>query len=86
MNPTNPTVEIVKGAHCFITQVIQGKQEAPSKAVLISLFNGFVDGQIKDYIYNKIKKPILLELALCILQEIGTHGIEHAKSLKQVKG
>ena len=72
----------IKGVHRFINDVIQGKQDSPTKSVLVSLFNKFINGEVKDYVYSRIRKPILLELALCILQEIGTHGIAHAKTLQ----
>ena len=75
-------MEIIKGSHRYMNDVIQGREDGPNKAVLISIFNEFVEGGLKDYIYNKMKKSILLELALCILQEIGSYGVEHAKILR----
>ena len=75
-------MDIIKGPHRFINDVIQGREEGPNRAVLITLFNEFVDGEIKDYVYHRMKKPILLELALCILQEIGSFGVGRAKSLR----
>ena len=65
-----------------MNDVIQGREDGPNKTILISIFNEFVEGEIKDYIYMKMKKSILLELALCILQEIGSYGVEHAKILR----
>ena len=38
MNPTNPKIEVVKGVQCFLNEVIQAKQDGPTKTVLISLF------------------------------------------------
>ena len=81
-NPKGSDLETIKGSHRFINDVIQGREEGPKKSVLISIFNEFVEGEIKDYIYNKMKKSILLELALCILQEIGSYGVDHAKNLQ----
>ena len=75
-------MEIIKGSHRYMNDVIQGREDGPNKTILISIFNEFVDGEIKDYIYMKMKKSILLELALCILQEIGSYGVEHAKNLR----
>ena len=81
-NPKNSNMETIKGAHRYINDVIQGRADGPNKAILISLFNEFVEGEIKHYVYQSMRKSILLELSLCVLQEIGTHGVDHAKSLK----
>ena len=67
MIPKNPMMEIVKGDHYFINNnnVTRGKQETMES------------GEIKDYIYNRIKKPMtkLVLYSICILQEIGTLGL-----------
>ena len=49
-------MEIVKGYHRYINDVILGREEGPNKSVLIPLFNEFVDGEIN----HRIKKYIFV--------------------------
>ena len=81
-NPKGCDLETIQGSHRYITNVIKGTEESPKKSILIDIFNSFSKDKIKDYVYNRMKKSILLELALCILQEIAAGGPDRATNLQ----
>ena len=81
-NPKGCNLETIQCSHRYIANVIKGTEESPNKSVLIDIFNSFSKGKIKDYVYNRMKKSILLELALCILQEIAAGGPDRAINLQ----
>ena len=81
-NPKGCNLETIQGSHRYIANVIKGSEESPNKSVLIDIFNSFSKDKIKDYVYNRMKKSILLELALCILQEIAAGGPDRAINLQ----
>ena len=48
----------------------------------MKIFRPFViQNSIKDYIFRRIRKSLLLELALCILQDVASNGISRLTSL-----
>ena len=81
-NPKGVPLEIVKGAHKFIANTIKNGVPGPSCQTLIKVFSVFSKGKIKDYVFTRMTKPILLELALCIIQEIVLHGPDRAASIE----
>ena len=83
-DPRGSTIQIAQGAHKFISLSIRGEIPTPKKSILIDIFREFSAEPIKDYIFNRIPKKMLLELALCILQDIITKGSTRAKSLQLV--
>ena len=83
-DPRGSTIQIVQGAHKFISLSIRGDLPTPKKSILIGIFREFSAEPIKDYVFNRIPKKMLLELALCILQDIITKGSARAKSLQLV--
>ena len=64
-NPKGVSVEIVKWVHKCIAKVIRDGQKGPT---LIKIFDEFTQQKIKKYVFTLMTKPILLELALCIIQ------------------
>ena len=81
-DPKNCSLQTVQGSHRYIANVIKGTEDGPKNSILIEIFNHFVKDEVKDYVYHRMKKSILLELALCVLQEIEAGGPERAKSLQ----
>ena len=81
-DPKNCSLQTVQGSHCYIANVIKGTEDGPKNSVLIEIFNHFVKDEVKDYVYHRMKKSILLELALCVLQEIASGSPGRAKSLE----
>ena len=75
---------VILGAHKYIAQSIKGTVEGPKISDLIGIFNKFSQSLIKDYVYTRMTKSILLELALTLLQAIASGGAEHSKSLTLV--
>ena len=74
MEPKNSSPDVIQGAHRFISKVIQGETSGPTNAVLIDIFREFLPGHVKDYVFTRMGKPILLELALTILQDLISNG------------
>ena len=83
-NPKGCKPEVVQGSHKFISDVIKGSERSPTNSVFIGLFNQFTKDPVKDYVFQRMTKSILQELALCLLQEIISGGPERAASLNLV--
>ena len=83
-NPRESDIGTIQGSHRFISLAIRGKVPKPKKSILTSLFQEFSEEPIKDWVFNRISKQMLLELALCILQDIISKGAARAKSLQLV--
>ena len=83
-DPKNPTVEIIQGSHRFISLAMKNGTgtSAPKKSTLSDLFQEFMTMSVKQYIFNRIPRTILLELALCVLQDIASRGVSRAKTLR----
>ena len=78
-------MDTILGAHRFLATVIENEDDGPTLKVLMKIFRPFApNDSIKDYIFKRIKKSLLLELALCILQDIATNGISRLASLTLV--
>ena len=84
LHPKRCEPAVIKGAHKYIARSIKGDIEGPKVSVLIEIFNKFSKGPIKDYVYTRMTKSILLELALTVLQDIANGGAERAKTLSLV--
>ena len=85
-NPKGGNLEIFQGSHKFLTLVLGQKISSlfTKKSILIGIFNEFMDEPVKDYIFHRISRKLLLELAIRILQEFIERGAERASSLKLV--
>ena len=83
-NPKGCKIGVIQGAHKFMTHVIQGSEQSPKNFIFIGLFNQFAKVPIKEYIFQRMTKTILQELALCILQELISYGPSRAKNLTLV--
>ena len=81
-SPKNVSTEILKGAHKFVAKAVKDGSSTPTCHTLIKIFTAFTQQKIKDYVFTRMKKPILLELALCIIQDIVINGVGRAKSLQ----
>ena len=81
-DPKGVSMEIVNGAHKFVANAIDNPKNGITIQNLIKIFAFFTKTPIKDYVFTRMRKPILLELALCIIQEIVSNGIERAKTLQ----
>ena len=47
---------------------------------LIKIFDQLTQQKIKKYVFTRMTKPILLELTLCIIQNIVLNGAERAQN------
>ena len=83
-DPKGSKTEVIQGSHKFLCDVIEGTEPSPKNSVFIDLFNQFTPVPIKDYIFSRMTKKILQELALCVTQELISYGPSHAKNLKLV--
>ena len=85
-NPKGCKLEVIQGSHKFLSDVIKGSEQSPKNSVFIGLFNHFTEKKIKDYVFQRMTKSILQELALCILQELISYGPGRAGNLNLVLG
>ena len=81
-SPKSYDIQVLKASHRYLNAAIKGDENAPKCSELINIFNQFTEKNIKDYVCQRMKKTILLELALCIVQEIAAGGPQRAKSLQ----
>lgn len=80
-DPKNSPKIIVEGAHKFIANAIKNNEPGPTVQKLIKIFTAFSKTPIKNYVFTRMTKPILLELALCIVQDIALNGPNRARTL-----
>ena len=83
-NPKGCKIEVIQGAHKFMTHVIKGTEQSPKNSTFIGLFNQFTKVPVKDYVFTRMTKAILQELALCVLQELILYGPARAQNLTLV--
>ena len=83
-DPKGCKPEIYQGVHSFITEVIDGRESSPKNSIFIGLFNQFTKTPVKTYVFQRMTKKILQELALCVLQELISGGPERARNLNLV--
>ena len=81
-SPKDVPIAVVKGAHKYIAKAIKKPESGPTCGEMIKIFAHFSKNKIKDYVFTRMTKPILLELALCIVQEIVLNGIGRAETLQ----
>ena len=81
-SPRDVSVEVLDGVHKFVAQTIQNGKGGPTIPELVKVFDHFTHGKVPDYVFKRMTKPILLELALRIVQEISLNGVGRAKSLR----
>ena len=75
-NPKKVSLETLKGAHKFVAKIIKDDESGPTIKSLIPIFSAFSKKEIKSYVFTCMRKPILLELLLCIIQELILNGPE----------
>ena len=83
-NTKDSPIEVIQGAHRFMMSVVKKQAESPKNSILIDILNDFCHQPIKPYVFKRMGKKMLLELALCILQEIVQHGPARARTLQLV--
>ena len=49
-NPKGCKIEVIQGAHKFMTHVIQGSEQSSKNFIFIDLFNQFTKITIKKYV------------------------------------
>ena len=81
-DPKKVTPKILNGSHRFISKAIETSSSTPSRGVLIQIFMSFAQKGIKEYIFKQMKKQILLELALCLVQDLLSGDKDRANSLE----
>ena len=81
-NPKGSSNKVVQGAHRFLSDVIKGTEQSPINSVFINLFDQFTTTPVKKYVYQRMTKKILQELALRMLQEIIAGGPTRANNLQ----
>ena len=77
-------METLQGTHKYISLALRNEIPSPKKSILIDIFHEFTTEPIKDYVFQRINKKMLLELALRVIQEIAEKGAERAGTLQLV--
>ena len=83
-SPRDVSSEVLDGAHRYVARSIQEGKGGPTIKDLVKMFGHFTHGKVQAYVFKRTTKPILLELALRIIQEISLNGVGRAKSLQLV--
>ena len=83
-NPRDSDIRTIQGSHRYISLAMRDEIPKPKKAVLQTLFQEFSIEPIKNWVFNRMSKHMLLELALCLLQDIISKGPSRAKSIQLV--
>ena len=81
-SPRDVSSEVLDGAHRYVARTIQEGKGGPTIKDLVKMFGHFTHGKVQAYVFKRMTKPILLELALRIIQEISLNGVGRAKSLQ----
>ena len=81
-DPKKISPEVIQGAHKYIAKIIRDGEHGPTTQTLIKIFLPFSKNKIKPYIFKRMTKPILLELALCIIQDLALNGPSRANTLE----
>ena len=81
-SPKDVSAKVLDGTHKFLAQTIENGKGGPTIEDLVKVFGHFVHGKIQKYVFKRMTKPILLELALRIVQEISLNGVGRAKTLQ----
>ena len=83
-DPKGCNPNMIQGAHRYLSDVIKKNENGPKNSVFIGLFSHFTKTPVKDYVFRRMTKSILQELALCILQELISGGSQRAANLNLV--
>ena len=81
-SPKDVSIEVIKSAHKHIARAIKSPEMGPTNQEMIDIFNQFAQEPIPKYVFTRMTKPLLLELVLCIIQEILLNGIGRASSIR----
>ena len=80
--PRDSNPEVLMGSHRFLSYSIKNKTNLPSGSTLIKIFMVFAQEGIKEYVFRRMKKQILLELALCLVQDLISADPKRAAALE----
>ena len=83
-NPTSSKLEVVQGVHKYLSDVIKGTEQSSTNSDFIDLFTQFTKAPFKDYVYRLMTKSILLEVSLCLVQELISGLPDRAANLNLV--
>ena len=81
-SPTSFDKKVLSGSIRHIQKIIKGEEPSPKRAIFIDIFNNFVAKDVKDYVYARMKKSLLEELALRLLTDILQGGPERLKTIE----
>ena len=68
-SPKGVSMKLMKGVHKHLALATKNPQMTPSCGEMIKIFSHFTNnGKVKDYVYKRMTKKVLLELAVCVVQ------------------
>ena len=71
----------LQSAHRILSKTLSEKKSSVTKNILIDILMNFVPNEIKSYHFKRMNRSILVELALCIVQDILQNGEGRAEFL-----
>ena len=74
VHPKDCTSETLMNAHRFVSKTISGVHDDPTRPTLIKIFMKFAAFGVKEYVFGRMRKAILLELALTLIQNLINGG------------
>ena len=69
-------------SHRFLVKSVPEKKSPVTKTILIKILMNFVQPDIKEYHFKRMSRAILVELAICIVQDLIQNGPGRAQSLE----
>ena len=86
-SPKSGDQKILMGSHRYLSNAIKNQSGSPMGPVLVDIFMCFVRKGTKSYHFKRMKKKILLELALCLVQDLisGDEGRADALEIRLEK-
>ena len=81
-SPKDVSIEVIKGAHKHIARAVKKPEMGPKVQEMIDIFDQFAQEPIPKYVFTRMTKPLLLELVLCIIQDILLNGVGRANSIR----
>ena len=81
-SPKSFSLSVLQGAHRFLLNSLSEKKSAVTKKILIKILMCFVPVEIREYHFRRMNRAILVELAICIVQDLIANGPGRAKLLE----
>ena len=72
----------LQATHRFLLKSLSDKRSPVTKSIVINILMKFVPNEIKEYHFRRMTRAILVELAICIVQDLIQNGPGRGQSLE----